>query len=1203
MYYIRYNPAKKAGETIYSFTPDAIDPTSMVSLGNKRFGIGTTAGIYLVDPVKKKTISTGLHGEFISYLLHDSHGRLWAACRSKQIYVAKPQEMGRFTLFTPVCKDGVIRDEIYCMEEDAKGSFWVGTLSGLYRLSLEEGSREAVLDEYLLKGSSIFDLHSDRQGSLWIGSYYGDVRYFNPAIDNYDYYPTQENDVNSMHGVVLGQIVEDRANTLYIATEGSGINILRKGNKQVGHIVSAPGGLPHDKIRALWYDKEYDRLYMSVYMKGLYCRDGSTKRIYPVIDRVMTDTYQRIIEEIIPYKGDLILLTQNGLFKMNRKTQGISFFFESEELREMTSGIVRTVFVDERDVMWVSSHLKGLFTINLRTNQVSAFYGDGLSENSIIPSAILQIGGSAEKGLYFMTLRSGLLRYHADKNSFSLINRENGLLLSDICYCMTFTLYGSLVVTSNRGLTILNVSPDGKLLSPRHLPFGKALPLTGFSGDCGLYASPHEDRIYVGGLYGLFSFSERDMINSNMDYPMFFSSLSVNNKPVKASTPLLPKSILATKKIVLPYSKNSISLTFASTNYLSSSFTTYEYKLEGLDKLWTPAEHNTIVYNSLRPGIYHLIVREEADPARRIQLEIVVKSPYWLSLPAIALYSFLIFALIYWIVRFYRSRSRLKISLALEKKELERIETVNKHKIEFFTNISNEFRTPLTLIVASLDRLMHDTSQIGKGRIERIRRQVVRLQELMTELLDFRKMESGSLRLKVRTANISQFVQEILGSFSEYTAEKKVNCRFLGANDGLYIWFDPAQMQKVFYNLLSTAFKATPPKGEVVMSVQRKNNKMEIRIGYQLSDYDLSGVEQFIEDFNHPEESKKEGITLFSDRGIGLAFSRGIIQLHKGSIRAEKEEDKLVFVISLRLGNSHFDQDELEEFPEPVAPLELMERLVVDRDAEELTEEWGGESKGNKLFKMLLVDNDDEILLLLKDSLSLIYEVNIIKDGEQAYQYAISEQPDIILSEINIPRLSGLEMCEMLKTNVKTLHIPVVLLAAQPSFEQKVDSIRRGADEYIEKPFDMELLFLQCNKLVRNSKRLLNLEKSIENEPLIRGTNPKDRLFLEAADRVILQHLSDPNFDVNLWSCELKIGRTHLFNQVKRITGLTPNDYVLRLKMNKAMLLLDEEKVQNPIAQIAYQLGFTNPAYFSRIFKKQFGVTPREFRDRKEGGS
>lgn len=191
----------------------------------------------------------------------------------------------------------------------------------------------------------------------------------------------------------------------------------------------------------------------------------------------------------------------------------------------------------------------------------------------------------------------------------------------------------------------------------------------------------------------------------------------------------------------------------------------------------------------------------------------------------------------------------------------------------------------------------------------------------------------------------------------------------------------------------------------------------------------------------------------------------------------------------------------------------------------------------------------------------------------------------------------------MLKTNVKTLHIPVVLLAAQPSFEQKVDSIRRGADEYIEKPFDMELLFLQCNKLVRNSKRLLNLEKSIENEPLIRGTNPKDRLFLEAADRVILQHLSDPNFDVNLWSCELKIGRTHLFNQVKRITGLTPNDYVLRLKMNKAMLLLDEEKVQNPIAQIAYQLGFTNPAYFSRIFKKQFGVTPREFRDRKEGGS
>lgn len=695
-------------------------------------------------------------------MLHqDFRGDVWAVCGNSSLYVSR-----QHTPFVPIgirtaAGENVSTGDIYCLENDIKNKLWIGTLNGAYQLEERiENPSTLELEKHIFFESTIFSLFSDRQGLFWVGSYYGDVCYFNPQLADYEFYKADEQVPFRLHGVVQGSIAEDKNGLIYMATEGSGINVLRPGQLRIEHLTAENGQLPHNKIRSLWFDPDYNRLYMGPYMKGLYYMDLFTGQTHQVKNKVMTSSHANIVEKIIPYQNQLILLTQEGLFKMDRKTLEISYLFEDKELRELCDGIIRTIYVDNRDVLWVSSYKKGLFTVDLKNQHPLNFYGDGLSKESIVPSAIIDICGDVRQGLFFATLKSGVLNYQFDTDTFVCFSEKNTHLLSDICYNITFSRQGKLVVTSNKGVSFLNLSPKKSVVSAQHFQLAASFPLKGLSADCGLYTSARDGRLYVGGLYGLLVLPEDIKTRDNTSYPIYFSSLRVNNEEVVAGAPILPRSIPVTKELVLPYYQNTLSLSFASSDYMNYSPVVYTYKLDGLDRMWMKTEHKTVTYTSLRPGKYKLTVREMQPPFRQTELTCLIQAPFWETLPALLFYLLFGIWAVWKIIRFQKSKAVLQTTLEMERREVIRIEELNQNKLKFFTNISNEFRTPLTLIINQLDRLYADLPSQGRNKTEKIRKQAVRLQNLVSELLDFRKMEQKQLRLKVRDYDLTEFLKD-----------------------------------------------------------------------------------------------------------------------------------------------------------------------------------------------------------------------------------------------------------------------------------------------------------------------------------------------------------------------------------------------------------------------------------------------------------
>lgn len=1165
---------------------------SIIQASNGDFWLGTATGIYIINEERKEIVHHLLPEEYIVNIYLDSFETTWIVTQNHKIFLHTPEGD-----LSPIHIKGLqmgasgqyFSNSIFCIQEDIKGTIWIGTLTGIYKLSRDTGTPHFILEEHVLSESTIYALYSDRQGTIWIGSYYGDVRYYNPLTDNYTYHATDESNPFDLHGALIGQITKDKYENMYFATEGSGINILRPGSSTFEHLTTA-NGLPQNKIRALWYDEEYDRLFISAYMDGLCYYEPKTKQIHKVRYGVLETIHQRIIESMFPYKNDLILHTQNGLFKLDRSTLEISWFFPEGTLRDQSSGIVRTVYIDKKETMWVSSFRHGLFTIDLKSEKVPNHYGDGITEGSKIPSSIIKIKEDNQGELYFVTLKSGLLKYDAAPDTFVVFNEEKGIL-SNICYSLAFSPTNKLIATCNKGVMVLDIAPNNTILSLHTIRINPSSPLTAFIGDCGIYVSQEKDRIYVGSLYGLLTFSEKDLPIDHNLYSLYFSSLNINNQHISPASPLLGKAFYKMEKLLLPHNKNTLSIKFASSNYLSSRTSRYEYKLEGLEEFWTEINHKTITYNSLRPGNYKLIVREVVNKEKKAEIPITIKSPLWATVPAILCYILLLLLITAWVIRSYKSKTLLQASLEMERREIARIEETNRNKMDFFVNISNEFRTPLTLILSLIDRLPQDLPSGGKSKIEKIKRQASHLQELITEMIDFRKMEQNKLSLKIGNYDLISFLQEIYTTFSDYASERQISFKFNHSQEAIPVWFDKRQMQKVFYNLLSFILKFASSKDSITLSIHKVTGYHKIQITHK-------GLAPKSKDRNKLLDllagtSTLPDMSSLPDGAIGLAFSTGILQLHQAKMSVATEPDKTMLALSLPLGMSHYMEDIQEqeneiELPQPVIINKLTTNDPIWQEEIEQSEK--------KSYRMLLIEDDFEIRHMLKETFSMLYEVIEFDDATVGYEYAVKELPDIIISEIHLPGLSGIEMCSMLKTNINTFQIPVILLSSQPSEQQNVESIRSGAEYYFVKPFNIRILFLRCNYLVKNRRMMLeNAEKEAPSEMFEMATNKKEQEFLAAANRIVEENWHNPGFDTKVWHEQLGMGRTRFFNQIKEVTGMTPNDYLLSLKMNRGRQLLDEMN-SFTIAEIAYQLGFTSPAYFSKCFKKQFGITPQEYK-------
>ncbi|MEN1785881.1 MAG: hybrid sensor histidine kinase/response regulator transcription factor, partial [Bacteroidota bacterium] len=723
-----------------------------------------------------------------------------------------------------------------------------------------------------------------------------------------------------------------------------------------------------------------------------------------------------------------------------------------------------------------------------------------------------------------------------------------------------------------------------------------------FNRGAGLVAS--DGNIFFGGASGVTTFSPATLIRTNdyaPDVIITKFTLLGEEVNVKDSTQILDKSIEYTDEISLNYDQNIFSVHFAMPNYINSEKNTYSYRLKGLDDSWTKSVNPFVAFTIQKGGYYEFQVKginsDGIESENVTQLIIKVRNAPWKTWWAYSIYIILVTvgALIF--IFFFQSRLRLKHKLELEEQAFVQQEEINQQKLQFFTNISHEFRTPLTLISGPLEKLILEykgPSSVFK-QLQVIKRNTDQLFKLINELMDFRKLENKQMKLEAAEGNIVRFVNEIFLSFSQQAKIKKAKYTFHSDKNEILIFFDRDKLEKVLFNLLSNAFKYTSSKGKIEVIVEDKSESVWVHVidnGDGISpDYLDRVFDRFYEIPLLKKRSKAKVGT-----GIGLAIAKNMMELHKGEVTVtSKVGEGSTFTVKLKKGRKHLeDEDLLQSFKnsEDITHYKSQSTQEMMLETEELFfDEEPAESKEKTI---LIVEDNPEISGFMKSILDKFYNIICAENGAVGFQRSLSEQPDLILSDLMMPVMDGTEFCSKIKSDVRTSHIPFVLLTARTSLVYKYDGLESGADEYLTKPFKIKEVLLKCNNIINTQDHLKKKFASSGEIPSSNITvNSIDETMMNQAIAIIRNNISNEFLNIPMLCAELGVSRSLLFTKFKSWTNQTPNEFILKARMRHAASLIEQNKTN--ISQIAYKVGLKSPNYFSKLFKKHYSLSPKEY--------
>ncbi|OXA93863.1 hybrid sensor histidine kinase/response regulator transcription factor [Flavobacterium hercynium] len=1053
---------------------------------------------------------------------------------------------------------------------------WIASESGVYVYNLKTKAnvnlKKNYNDPYAISDNAAYSITIDKEDGIWIGTYFGGINYHQKQYTQFKKYFPQKGQ-NSISGSAVREIHKDDKGAIWIGTEDAGLNRFDPKKQQFTSFLpnGNKNGVSYYNIHALMPRK--DKVWVGTFEHGLDVLDrnsGTVLKHYTANNPASGLRSNFIFSFYETKKKELIVITTIGLYQYNEKNDNFDILKTFPETTHYT-----TYKEDSDGNCWAGSYRDGLFYYNPKTKKKEVFIYDYKNPNGISNNSINYIFEDSTKNLWFAT-ENGLNLFDKKNRTFKRFTTKNGFP-SNVVYSILEDDAKNLWLTTSKGLVKFN---------PKTKNIKIYTTANGLLSDQFNYASAFKDEngdMYFGNLNGMISFNPKNFTKNKYTPSNFITNLQINNKDIDANATDSPitQSISHIDELELNNNQKSFNLEFAALNYTAPELTEYWYKLENINNDWVYLERNNkVFFTELAPGDYVFKVKSLNSFgvwSKEVKLKITILPPFWASSYAYFFYFLLSCGSFYYIIRYSQHLTEIKNNRKIKHLNDEKEKEIYQAKIDFFTNVAHEIRTPLTLIKGPLEKLLvmeHQLPEVPQN-LSIMKKNTSRLLKLVNELLDFRKSEIGGLKLTFVEANISSMVRNFQLRFTPFIEEREIEFELeLGEKD-IYAYVDKEAFKKILSNLMNNAIKYSKSKASISLSSDDKKLTLLVKNDGNLIPFHLK--DKILEPFFRVELDTTSGT------GIGLSLAHSLTQLHHGNLQLVSDAKLNVFelVVPLR------QEEEFMFYNEPENEEIKQEEIKIKTEVAEI-------ENIHEKTQILVVEDNEDLLKFITTELAPFYSILKADNGENALKIIHNENIQLVISDVAMPVMDGITLCKEIKTNLETSHIPVILLTAKNSLKSQMDGLEVGADAYVAKPFSMDYLKVQANNLIENRKQIMNYYAS---SPLSHiksiAHNKTDEKFLKKLDEEILKNITDSDLSVESLAEIMNMSRSTLYRKIKDISNLSPNELINIVRLKRAAELLLNENFK--MYEIAEKVGYKSQTSFGRNFQKHFSMTPSEY--------
>ena len=1157
----------------------------------------------------------------IESLIIDDFNQMWAGSRSNGLLKITLVSDDAISRNPSVEHLKMTTNQILSLLDLKDGTIMCGTENdGLYHL--DDSGR--ILNNYAsnedsehkIHSNSIWSMFLDNQDRIWLGYYNKGVSVYDRLYDKFKELEQIDQNSNSLNHGSVTAMVQDQKERLWIATDGGGIDIYDEPSNKILHINKDNQvhykGLSNNYIEALFRDSQ-NNLWAGSWEGGLFLLKNGSKTFknftVETTDGALSSNTILSMDE--DKEGVIWMGSFNGgLNSYNLNTKQFKHYDEGPFVdNRFTDVEIRKVLVDQNDAIWLGSS-SGLFKLETQddgerslVNMQERMPADFLLHNS--SNNILSLFETDDGTLWIGTRGAGLCKYDPKTDQFSWYGEHNGLMEENV-NGIAEGLDGSIWLAGNTGITKLDRTIDA---------------FTNYSSNDGLVSDDYninstfrdaEGRLYFGSFKGVDYFNPLD-INVNQHAPdLYLTEFKLFNENVVPNGKKSPlsKVISRTDSLTLNSDQSVFTIEYSSINFTRPEKNEYAYYLEGYENDWNyVGKKRSATYTNLDAGDYVFRLKAANNDGvwseKPLDLHISILPPWWKTAWAILAYILLFLGGLYLLNVLTKNRLRDKQMVENERNNRLLEKELNEKKLQFFTNISHEFRTPLSLIISPLEDLMKNDHDQLPERVKQkhytIHKNTNRLFRLINELIDFRKLDLGKIKIKVRKMELVSFAKGVASHFKEEAFSKNIHFSIDADLHKIPFWADESMLEKIIFNILSNAFKVTPEGGAISMELSliedgvklpladdsKKIKGVEIKISDTGPGLSKDQVNRIFKRFYQVDNLNK---IYYGGTGIGLEVVKNFVKLHKGKIKVKSEVGSgTTFKVILPANKKYFNADEF--FNENIAETDTKEKYVMSSsmDNEQSQKE---ETLNTNLKTLLIVEDNTELRNYLKSELKSQYKILLAKNGKEGLDIAKANLPDIILTDVIMPEMDGFVFCKHIKSDVKTSHIPLLMLTAKTTIENRVEGIENGADAYMVKPFDMGLLKLRLSQLITSRQLIFNKYFNVLSDANTNNTTSIDKAFIEKVLKYINEGIGDPNLNVETLASKLNLSRSQFYRKIKALTNQTANEFIRNIRLLRAKQII--EAGNNNISEVCYKVGFSSPSYFTKCFKAHFGILPKE---------